>query len=81
MIQLYTLLDKASKTTNHPMAFQSQRDALDGLRQVALDEKTALAKHPEDFELYQLADYNPRTMEMETFDPPIKIASVKEILN
>ncbi len=80
MIELYTLKDKASNTTNHPMAFTSKRDALDGLKQVATDENTALAKHPDDFELYKIANYNPRSMSMELVEPPELIATVTEIL-
>lgn len=81
MINLYTLIDKASKTTNHPMPFASQRDAVDGLREVVNDEKTALHKHPEDFALYQLGEYNPRDMKMEIFDPPKIIIEVSQLLN
>jgi len=80
MINLYTLLDKASKTTNHPMAFQTTRDAIDGLKQVADDKETALAKHPEDFELYKLGEYNPREMKFEIFDSPELVITVSEII-
>ena len=80
MIKLYTLLDKASSTTNHPMAFQTERDALDGLKNVASDPSTALNKHPEDFELFQLGEYNPRSMKFEIYDDPKSIISVSDLI-
>ena len=81
MIKLYTLLDKASSTTNHPMPFSTQRDAIDGLRSVANDEKTSINKHPEDFELYELGSYNPREMKFDLFDQPKLVIPVTELLN
>lgn len=62
------------------MAFNSKRDAIDSMKQVALDEKTALHKHPDDFELYQIAEYNPREMALQKFEQPQKIISVSELL-
>ena len=58
MIKLFTVKDKASGTTNHPFPMATHRDAIDGLRSVANDEKTTIGKHAEDFDLYYLGEYN-----------------------
>lgn len=81
MIKLYTLKDNASNTTNHPMPFTTQRDAIDALDQVAADKSTSIYKHAEDFDLYELGEYNPRTMKFELMDVPKHIINVASLIN
>lgn len=81
MIKLYAVKDKASNTTANPFSFSNDRDAVDGLRQVAKDEKTSIGKHPEDFDLYFLGDYDPREMKIIPLDQPKLIIGAAELLN
>lgn len=62
MINIYTVKDTASNTTNDPFFAPTDRDAIEGLKQVANDDKTNIGKYPQDFELYRLGNYNPRNM-------------------
>jgi hypothetical protein len=80
MIKLYALYDNASKTTQHPMPFLTDRDAVDGLKEVCLDKNTAMNKHPEDFTLYRLGSYNPREMSFDMHEQPEIVITVSEIL-
>lgn len=75
MIKLYAVLDKASKTTAHPFSFQTDRDAVDGFRQVANDKNTSIGKHPDDFALYALGEYDPRTMSFDITEPKLIIGA------
>lgn len=80
MIKLYTVVDKASGTSNHPMPFTTERDARDGLAQVVNDPQTSIAKHPDDFDLFHLGDYNPREMSFDLHDKPLLICNAKQLL-
>jgi hypothetical protein len=80
MIKLYTLRDKESGTTNQPMAFSTERDAIDGLRQVVKDPQTALHQHPEDFTLLHLGEYDPREVKFNLLAEPRKVLSCTELM-
>lgn len=80
MIKLYTILDKASKTTNQPFPMQTDRDAITGLRDVVNDKNTTIHKHPEDFELYRLGEYDPRSMKFSLIDNPELVIAASELL-
>lgn len=62
MINVYAVKDIASNTTNNPFFAPTNRDAIEGLKQVANDAQTNIGKYPQDFELYCLGSYNPRDM-------------------
>lgn len=79
MIKLFAVKDKASNTTNDPFPCPTNRDAIEGLRQVVNDGKTTIAKHPEDFDLYNLGEYNPRTMDFVINSKPEFIISATEL--
>lgn len=78
MIKLYTVLDKQSKTTNQPFPMQTNRDAIEGLRQVVQDENTTISKHPDDFDLYYLGEYDEREMQF-IISSPEKVISASEL--
>jgi hypothetical protein len=80
MIKLYAVKDIAAGTTNQPFSFQTDRDAIEGLRAVANDENSTIGKHPEDFELYHLGEYDMRSMEFDLLDKPILVIGAKELL-
>lgn len=80
MIKLFTILDKASSTTNHPFPMPTQRDAIQALRDVVNDPNTTIHKHAEDFVLYELCEYDEREMKFGLCDPKL-IISANELLN
>jgi hypothetical protein len=81
MITLYVLKDLQAKTTNNPFAQTTERDAVHGLRMAVNDEqnKGPLTTHPQDFELWQIGTYCPRTMEFEK--DQYRIISAEEVKN
>ena len=79
MIKLYAIKDKASSTTQAPFPVQCDRDAVDGFKALVNDNKTSIGKHPEDFELYHLGEYNPRLMAFSLNNDPKFIISAQEL--
>lgn len=80
MIKLYAIHDKQSNTTQHPFPMATNRDAIDGLRQLANDDKTLIGKHPDDFILYYLGEYDERQMQFNIEDDPELIIGANELL-
>ena len=80
MIKLYAVKDIQAGTTASPFSFQTNRDAIDGLRQVANDESTSIGKHPADFELYLLGEYDPREMMFDLQKPELIIGAAELVV-
>ena len=60
----------------------TEREAIDGLRTVVNSEETKehpASKHPGDFILYHLGEYNPREMTYDILDEPKKLISAEEL--
>jgi hypothetical protein len=61
MIKMFVIRDLESQTHSPaPLGFNSIRDAKEALRDLANDEKTTIGKHPSDFRLIQIGEYDPR---------------------
>ncbi len=75
MIKLFTIKDTESNTTNHPFPMATKRDAVDALKQVVNDAKSTISNHPEDFQLYSLGEYDPRTMTILNWEPEYIISA------
>jgi hypothetical protein len=80
MLKLYAIQDSVSKTTNTPLHFQTDRDAIDGFRELVNDDKTVLNKHPDDFSLWMVGEYDEREMRFIGGDPS-KIVNASDLLN
>lgn len=76
MLKMYAIKDNVSRTTGNPIVFPTDRDALDSFSQLANDEQTVINKHPKDFELWSLGEYDEREMLFHLADPKkISVAS------
>jgi hypothetical protein len=73
MYKLFTVHDRASDTYIKPFCMETERDAIEGFKEVCKDEKTNYHKYPEDFTLLYLGSYNPRTAEFDLGDKKILI--------
>lgn len=58
---MFAIRDAESQThSQQPFAFPTVRDAKEALRDLASDEKTSIGRHPHDFRLVCIGDYDPR---------------------
>lgn len=80
MLTMYAINDAVSKTTGNPIVFPTDRDAIDSFRQLVNDETTVINKHPDDFSLWKLGEYNEREMQF-IENKPSKIVLASDLLN
>lgn len=66
---LYTVLDSESKTHIAPFAMKTNRDAIEGFRLVANDEKTDYNKFPNDYSLIKIGSFDERQGTLESQAP------------
>jgi hypothetical protein len=82
MKTIYALKDTAVQAFNTPMFMRSQGEMLRALQDEVNTDKTksALAAHPEDYELYRLGEYNEDTGAITPEQPAVLIARAKDLL-
>lgn len=61
MYNLYTVKDLVSQTSIKPMAFLTDRDAIDGFKFAVNEPETPYNKHPQDYVLVKIGSYDERT--------------------
>jgi hypothetical protein len=68
-MNIYAVKDLVSQHTNAPFAVPTDRDAIEGFKNVALDESTQISKFPTDFILYKVGVYNSSSMKIDRIEP------------
>lgn len=57
-LEIYTIRDKKTDVYNTPFFQRSVEEAMRTIADAANDERTHLAKFPDDFEIYRLGSFN-----------------------
>lgn len=68
--KMYSVYDAKIGVFNNPMVFLTHGQALRGWMDIANDPSTEIGKHPEDFTLFELAEYDPETGKFENLITP-----------
>ena len=63
-LQAYTIYDVASGTYMRPFYSEADGQAIRGFKDIAQDENHEVGKHPEDYTLYRIGDFNTVTGKM-----------------
>lgn len=61
---LVSLYDRATEAFAPVMTVNTRAEAIRSFRRECEDKQSPIARHPEDYELYQLASYNDQTGEI-----------------
>jgi len=76
--RMYSIYDSASDSYNLPFYFlnnnQAKRAAID-----LLQEDNQISRHPEDFTLFEMGDFDPQTGEGMFYDSPIRFINFHEL--
>ena len=64
-LQAYTIYDVASGTYMRPFFSQADGQAIRGFKDIATDADHEVGKHPEDYTLYRVGQFNDTTGKME----------------
>lgn len=68
-MKICTVKDLAIEAYGRPIFVRHINEALRSFRDEAMDKSTALAKHPDDYELYLIGDYDENTGEITPITP------------
>lgn len=68
MMKIYTVKDEASQTFLKPFCFPTDRDAIEGFKNVCQDETTQYAKYPADYNLISIASFDEQSGLLEVSD-------------
>lgn len=63
-LNAYTIYDVASGTYMRPFYSEADGQAVRGFKDIACDENHEVGKHPEDYTLYRIGDFNTTTGKM-----------------
>ena len=64
-LNAYTIYDVASGIYMRPFFSQADGQAIRGFKDISLDENHEVGKHPEDYTLYRVGQFNDTTGKME----------------
>ena len=77
----FAVKDLAVQAFGIPFLVRAQGEALRSFQDEAnrTDEKSAIAQHPEDYELYKIASYDDQTGEIKGHEPEL-VARAKDLI-
>lgn len=72
---LCVIRDRLAESVGPVMAFAAIPAAIRSFSDLALDPQTMIHKHPEDFELLQIAEIDERSGQLRVVEPPVLLLS------
>lgn len=64
IIKVYSIFDKKAETYGPPFFMLKEQMAVRAFSDISNDMSTMLSKHPEDYELYEIGEYNDNTADI-----------------
>jgi len=78
---IYTIYDTKAKVYNRPFHLLNDDIALRTATDLASDSNTDLGKHPQDFIMFKLGEYDDNTATFDLFDSPVSMFKFHELIN
>lgn len=72
-LKMFSIRDSKAEIFHPPFFAKSHGEAERNFHQLTQDDKSTIAKYPEDFDLYYFGTYNDQTGKMTTSDSPTHI--------
>lgn len=70
VLKMYSIRDQKSEVYNLPFFQKTHGEAERSFRTTAMDQKTTICQHPEDFDLYFLGEYDDNTGKFQPNETP-----------
>lgn len=70
MLKIYSIRDSKGEVYNTPFFQRTEGEARRNFMDLVNDEKSRIAKYPEDFHLYHIGEYNDTTGKIDALDTP-----------
>lgn len=83
MKPIYAIKDRAINGFNEPFVQPSEQHMLRLMRDEVNSDpsKSSIAKHPDDYDIYQLGEYDQESGNITAYQAPAMIARCKDLLN
>lgn len=78
-LKVFTVYDSKIEAYMQPFYMQSKGQAIRAWSDTIQDEKTQFNKHPEDFTLFEIADYDEKSGKFENYLAPISLGTALEL--
>lgn len=81
MKPIFCIKDRAIDSYGDPFAQPSAQHAVRWFRDLVNDQTTPFAKHPDDYDLYTIAEYDDLKGHVHAIDHPTLVARAKDLIN
>lgn len=78
--RLYTIQDKKSLLNNPPFAQNNNAEAIRSFADLVRDKNTTISKHPEDYNLWAIAEWDNITCQIESIEK-LLLANGEDFIN
>lgn len=80
-MKMFSIYDSKGQFYDKPMFLRTKADAIRGWTELANDQKTTIAKHPADFTLFEIGEFNDLTGVVTMYDAKQSIGTALEFVN
>lgn len=79
-VQVYSFHDLKTGFFLPPMFYHNTPDAMRGVKRVSLNEHHPISQFPDDYDLYQLAEFDDNSGTLTSLPKPLRLASVNDCI-
>lgn len=79
-LKVYTVYDSKTEAYIQPFYMQAKGQAIRSFTELVQDEKHAFGKHPEDYTIFELGDYDDQTSKFDLYDTPVSLGVGHEFI-
>lgn len=81
MLKMFAIYDAKAEFYANPFVARTTGEALRSFAQAANDEKITISQNPDDFALFELAEFDEQTGQIKPYDVPKKLGVAVEYKN
>lgn len=81
MLKMYAVRDKAVEAFMQPFFVRANGEAIRSFADAVNDSNSPFYKHPGDFELYALGDFDPSSGRCDVAQGPIRVIAALDLVN
>lgn len=81
MLKIFIVNDAKAQCYGMPMVLKSSGEAVRSFTDVANDKGSTIGKHPEDFSLFEIGEYDERSGQISTYPAQISLGKAIDFVN
>lgn len=75
LVKMCSIYDGKAEAWTNPMYFRSNGEAVRSFQDAANNKELDVGRHPEDYALFEVGEFDPRTGEVRPLVPPLHLAT------